>query len=358
MKKLFSRVVYSGRPEICLDVAQWASKKGMPVISLHPPVDNEVQPLLQGDRRALIIYGTQQEYLQREQSLVTIENAGIRDLIGLVELPDGKVCYEGNWYLPYLRMEPAYKRRFRWSKRSLLGDYYSLLSLWAEGFYHWFHDVLPRLETAIQHLPSNTKFVIGRDPEPWQLESLAAYGIGVDNLVEQREGEFTAVERLWFSTPLGHASFGSGKVVRRVGDRLVRHFADGLGQGVESIYVSRRNARSRRVVNESELENVLKSYGFQLIQCEDLSLREQIGTFSGARSIMGPHGAGLMNMIFCRRSNCNVWELTAQENTEPCYLVLSGQLGHKFKRLTGQIVSGSDGDMTMDSRIVEEELRS
>ena len=193
-----------------MDVAAWANKRGCLVKPLHPPVIDEVRPYVNDDRAAREEFTKHRDALERAQTLVTIEDATIRDAVGFVELPDGQICYEGNWWLPYLQNHPVYKRRFAPKRRRLSGNIYSLLSLWSSEFYHWFHDVLPRLETALPHLPLDTKFLINSNPTGWQLDSLIAFGIGSDRLEIQPDVAHTRVERLWFATPVGHSSFGSG----------------------------------------------------------------------------------------------------------------------------------------------------
>jgi capsular polysaccharide biosynthesis protein len=270
--------------------------------------------------------------LERAQTLVTIEGATIRDLVGFVELPDGQICYEGNWWLPYLRDHPAYKRRFALKRRRLSGNIYSLLSLWSSEFYHWFHDVLPRLETALPHLPIDTKFLINSNPTAWQLDSLIAFGIEPDRLRIQPDCVHTRVERLWFATPVGHSSLGSGLVTRRVANRLLRHFL-GDGSKYESrrrLYISRQKAAFRRIVNEGEVTPLLDAHGFETVLCEDLSLAEQGGLFARTAAIIGGHGAGLTNLMYCK-PNSFVGEIRTH-SVPPAYLVMARQLGMRFSR--------------------------
>jgi Glycosyltransferase 61 len=362
VRRSVSRLIHSARPEVCLDVAAWAKKRGCLVKLLHPPVIEEVGSYVKGDRVAEEEFATHRAVLERPQTLVTIEGASVRDLVGFVQLPDGQICYEGNWWLPYLRGHPAYKRRFA-LKRRLSGNIYSLLSLWAPEFYHWFHDVLPRLEMALPHIPADTRFLINSSPKAWQLDALAAYGIRPDRLEIQSDGAHTRVERLWFATPLGHSSLGSGLVIRRVANRLRRHF-DGNKSTQKShhrLYVSRAKAAFRRVINEKEISPSLKEHGFETVFCEDLSLAEQVKLFSKAPAVIGGHGAGLTNLIYCR-PNSFVGEIHI-DGVPPAYLVMSRQLGMRFSRFKAKTleIERSQVDMHADAtafrKWIEECLR-
>ena len=330
-----------------MDIAAWANRQGSAVKLLHPSVIDEVKPYVTDDRVAQEEFVKHQTYLERSQTLVTIERATIRDVVGFVELPDGQICYEGNWWLPYLKDHPAYKRRFAPTRRRLSGNIYSLLCLWAPEFYHWFHDVLPRLETALPHLPADTRFLINSNPKAWQLDSLTAFGIGPDRLEIQPGGMHTRVERLWFATPVGHSSLGSGAVIKRVANRLRRHFiGDDSRQGVNHrLYISRRKAALRRIVNESEIIPVLEGHGFEAVLCEDLSLREQVGLFAKTAAIIGGHGAGLTNLIYCMPGSF-VGEIHI-DGVPPAYLVMSRQLGMRFSRFKADILAIGRGQVDM-----------
>jgi Glycosyltransferase 61 len=322
-----------------MDVAAWANERDCLVKLLHPPVIDEVRPYVNADRLAREEFTKHRATLERAQTLVTIEGPTIRDVVGFVELPDGQVCYEGNWWLPYLQDHPAYKRRFALKRRRLSGNIFSLLGLWASEFYHWFHDVLPRLETALRHLPADTKFLINSNPKAWQLESLIAFGIGPDRLEIQPDGAHTRVERLWFATPVGHSSLGSGLVMRRVANSLRRHFIgdDSKHKSHHRVYISRRKASNRRIVNEGEISPLLKEHGFETVLCEDLSLAEQVRLFARTTATIGGHGAGLTNLMYCMPDSF-VGEIGV-EGVPPAYLVMSRQLGMRFSRFEANIVA-------------------
>ena len=356
-------LIFRARPEVCPDVAVWAKAHGIPVQELHPPVVNEIEPFISDDPVARQEFETHYAVLVRPQSLVVIEKAVVRDSVGFVELPDGKVCYEGNWWMPYLQNHPVYQRRFLKKRRQLAGNVYSLLCLWSAEFYHWFHDVLPRLEMALPHLPRDIKFLINEKPKEWQLHSLQAYGISPSQLEIQPAGVHTTAGRLWFATPVGHASLGSGRLIRQVAGRLNRFWGiTTAGCARRRIYISRRKAAMRRVVNEVEVEPILKEQGFEIVMCEELSLREQAGLFAEANVICGPHGAGLTNMIYAQNKRVQIWELTASRQTVPCYLVLSRQLGCEFRRPGGvEPADGMEGDMfwrgkAADFKVLNERL--
>lgn len=64
-------------------------------------------------------------------------------------------------------------------------------------------------------------------------------------------------------------------------------------------YLSRRDApRKRPMRNERELADALASRGHPELLMSELSLEDQVAAFARAESIVAPHGAGLVNLMF------------------------------------------------------------
>jgi capsular polysaccharide biosynthesis protein len=68
----------------------------------------------------------------------------------------------------------------------------------------------------------------------------------------------------------------------------------------QSVYISRRDAVSRPLINNAELEAQLLQSGFDIVATGELTLRAQIALFANAKIVVGQHGAGLINAIFCQ----------------------------------------------------------
>ena len=66
----------------------------------------------------------------------------------------------------------------------------------------------------------------------------------------------------------------------------------------EKVFISRKKAERRKIVNETEIESLLKEYGFKTVCFEDYSFYEQIAIMKNVKYLIGTHGAGLTNMMF------------------------------------------------------------
>lgn len=350
-----SNILDGARPEVCDDLALHAGKAGWDCREIHPPIADEIAGLVEGEQRAEEEFAYHRNYFDRPQSLVRIPWARVRDEIGLVFLPGGKVCYEGNWWYPYLLESPAYTSRFR-RKRTIEGHVFTLLSLWSATYYHWFHDVLPRLLNSLPYLPASTRFLVQNRLADYQLESLEALGIGRDRLIKQVNIGDSVVENLWFATPLGHSTFGGGSALQRVGQTLVGALvAPAVEEVSPFLYASRRQAKTRRVTNEAELEVILRDHGFRSVVLEEMPFREQVSLCNRVRILVGPHGAGLTNSLFMNKGGL-VGEI-AGPSVVPCYSVMSRQLGHEFHRLTAR-QPGQDADFNVCADLFRSLLRT
>ena len=70
-------------------------------------------------------------------------------------------------------------------------------------------------------------------------------------------------------------------------------------------YIDRSDSKSnhrhlRKILNEEEVKNFLKKRGFSILTLSDLSFIDQTKLFYNASEIVGLHGAGFANLIFCK----------------------------------------------------------
>jgi capsular polysaccharide biosynthesis protein len=101
------------------------------------------------------------------------------------------------------------------------------------------------------------------------------------------------------------------------------------------IYISRAFSDYRKIENEQEIIEVLKSRGFGIYCLENMSVKEQIDLFSNASIVLGAHGAGLSNIYFCPQ-NTMVCELFGQYYHNSSYSMLSNVLGLKYTYIVGK----------------------
>ena len=70
-------------------------------------------------------------------------------------------------------------------------------------------------------------------------------------------------------------------------------------QDSRRIFISRKDATQRKLLNEEDVFALLKPHGFVRYELERLSVTQQILLFHNAEIIISPQGTGLANCIFC-----------------------------------------------------------
>ncbi len=106
-------------------------------------------------------------------------------------------------------------------------------------------------------------------------------------------------------------------------------------QGKSKIYISRAFANYRKIENEDEIIDFLKSKGYGIYYLEKMSVVEQIKLFSNASIVLGLHGAGFSNVYFCPK-NATLFEFFTEHYHDSSFKVLTSVLGLKYHYMIGK----------------------
>lgn len=187
----------------------------------------------------------------------------------------------------------------------------SMVGLWSTSYFHWLVEYLPRLQ-FLQEIDRQqgrkSQLVVDASMPKWQVDSLRLMGYTPADLLPWN-GRASFVRNLVIPAyprrlcePDRRFSMVSPSALKWLRSTVTSHLpSTGSAQAAsfsERILISRGQAAGRRVVNEQELLNVLSKRGFVAYSLEDLSFEDQVRLFMGAKVVIGPHGAGLANMIF------------------------------------------------------------
>ena len=122
------------------------------------------------------------------------------------------------------------------------------------------------------------------------------------------------------------------------------------------VFLSRRDAARRRLLNEEEIFDRLKPYGFELVIPTTLSVAEQITVFSQAEIIVGPHGSGFANIVFAS-PQAKVIEIQSPDWNLGFYRSLAWLMGQRHRQISGfsqgVLDKPKEQDYVVDSRDVE-----
>ncbi len=171
--------------------------------------------------------------------------------------------------------------------------------------------------------------------------SLELLGVKHEECVTLLEGQFIS------RVPLMYTSAMSGRYMFQPSARLIALLdpyreaclrISGNKNLPKRFYVSRRDAAQRRsLTNEVELSRALQKHGYTLILLSELSLEDQTAVFAGAESIVAPHGAGLVNLMFAG-SNARLLEIMPEQYRSAHYFRLSQCRGMAYDEVCAQAV--------------------
>jgi capsular polysaccharide biosynthesis protein len=241
---------------------------------------------------------------------------GVQTVFGCADLP--------NHY-------SLHRRRFRipkhWNGTALLlgGDN-------GDNYYHWLMDTLPRWKMlqAANHVEYDYVLLHSRTAN-FQEEMLDQLKIPAAKRLRCSKNFVHQFDRLVVPS----MPYPLRQIAPWVCDWLRSFFPDQRG-GPERIYLSRRRARRRRLVNEAELESKLQSLGFISVLPEQMpSVAEQAKMFASAKCVVAPHGAGLTNMVFAPPDALLV-ELFHPDILRPTYKNLAAARGLRYTALIGE----------------------
>jgi len=103
------------------------------------------------------------------------------------------------------------------------------------------------------------------------------------------------------------------------------------GPAHRKLYVTRRNAKVRRLINEDKIADYLSKRGFEVVALERLSQPEQIKRFAEAQVVVAQHGAGLTNLLYARETS--VLEIMSDRDKLIFYRLISESLGFPHMQL-------------------------
>jgi capsular polysaccharide biosynthesis protein len=162
------------------------------------------------------------------------------------------------------------------------------------GYYHWLLEALPSALHSYAVEP-DASLLVGNHPAPY-VEQALEMPVSASRVV--RSNEPVRISSLVLCAINPFSGFVPPEDIDVLRQTFLSAFAEPM-QASRDIYVSRRG-NSRSPANEHELERAFAAIGFDIVHAHQLTFAEQVRTFSEARAIAGPHGAGLANQVWGR----------------------------------------------------------
>tara|TARA_Y100001970_G_C14216487_1_gene849973 strand:- start:31 stop:1125 length:1095 start_codon:yes stop_codon:yes gene_type:complete len=179
-----------------------------------------------------------------------------------------------------------------------------------DKYFHWLFDVLPRLEICNDFLDYN-KFDYYLVPDykfSYQIETLKLLGISSEKIINSSKIKHLTSSEIYVTD---HPN------VKKEYDQLIWQpplwtinwlrevFINKTQKKVfpEKFYIDRSDTDStnRTINNEDEVKETLKKKGYEFIKISELDYLDEVCLFNSAKEIVGLHGSGLSNLVYCNK---------------------------------------------------------
>ena len=236
-------------------------------------------------------------------------------------------------------------------------------------FFHFLFDDLPTLdlvERAGMKLAEFDHILLENHGQPYANAVIDQLAIPRGKIVDPREHPHLLCESLTGpSFPANHSQWRS--------EFLRRAFENCRAESPVSsrrIFIMRKMARGRHLVNEEELMPILRRHGFVMLEMDKFPFAEQIAIFRQAEVIAGPAGAAFTLLNFCRPGTkvlsmmgetdrtggalMKVWDMVSAFNGLEFYLLCSGSPNLHMNALTAHY----SADLMPDVKLFEQMIES
>ena len=241
-----------------------------------------------------------------------------------------------DWHEPPVRHPLLSAPRFP-AARPLPGLRLSLVTLSAEGFWHFLIEALPKLHLAAPWLDRIDHVLVNGLAPPWKQRWMGRAGIGPDRIIWVEGLSHYACEQLLFTPPLVADCLPTPWAVAALREVLL--VPNTLGRPTRRIWAARSDAATRRPVWERELASQL--VGWECVEFSQLSPDAVIALCGNAAVLAGPHGANLANAVFLPR-NATIVEIVPPGPAKPLFHRLAAAAALGYSQLTADFSSAAD----------------
>ena len=193
---------------------------------------------------------------------------------------------------------------------------------WSHGYHHWFSDALPKIYLLNKSMP-DIQFIIPADYKkiPFIRESLINLEVDFSYGASNR---LTKVDQAFVMSSVAPSGNYNPSIMQEIRDFLFQNKKRPAPHKL--IYISRENAPRRKIINETELRDLLIKYGFEILSFEKISWKDQIEICHETKFLISLHGAGLTNMLFMQEKTSVLEFRKISDSRNNCYFSLASAM--------------------------------
>jgi capsular polysaccharide biosynthesis protein/tetratricopeptide (TPR) repeat protein len=207
-------------------------------------------------------------------------------------------------------------------------------------YFHWLFDIVPRFDllrrSGIEL--EQIDFFLVSSQMAFQREMLELLGIPQTKILETHKHLHIQAHQLVIPSYPSTPAWMTKRACHWLQKLILSSPSSNPGT-YDRLYITREQASTRRIINESEVIAFLQPLGFQPVVLESLSVREQGRLLASANVVISAHGGGLTNLTFCQPGT-TVIEIFSPNFVYPCYWLICNLLNLDYYYLTGTVPGG------------------
>lgn len=287
--------------------------------------------------------------------VATVPNGRVLSFSGSVITPDDKLLADVSVeFISDLKFHSVFNKLKLPVAEKINGTVAVLAATGGETFYHFMFDVLPRIYLIEQSgidLDEIDYFLVNSYQMSFHQEMLDLWGISVGKIIESCKYPHIKADKLvvpslpsivgnptnWVCEFL-RKKFLQEKVEYRCSWEKAESkmpVKSTRSYSQTRLYISRSQAKVRRVLNEDKVLKIAVKFGFESIVLENLSVASQVQLFASAKVIIAPHGAGLSNLVYCEPQT-KIIEIFSPNYVNIMYWCISNILNLDYYYLMGE----------------------
>lgn len=226
---------------------------------------------------------------------------------------------------------------------------------WSSNYFHWITEVLPKVFNLKKRLKRFCVMLPSDYTKEFQIASLKLLNVPYINF----DGIAFLNEVYLPDRQAPYSAHYNPLILKELSQemKLATDLTVNFGP---NIYITRRNAIIRKILNEEDVISILKSSGFAIVDFEDFTFDQQISISHHAKFVVSIHGAGLTNIVFCNPGTAIMEFSLENQSLDKCYFTLSDACDLNYYYQFCKSVNNSNdyhsSDLIVDLKLLNENL--
>jgi hypothetical protein len=201
----------------------------------------------------------------------------------------------------------------------------TVINEWSNNYFHWITEVLPKIIYLKENFSEIDILLPRQYVSEYQISSLKLLGVSIRKIKK-----LAFVNNLILpSRQAPYPAHYNPKYLSMLTNTILCNTTLNISLG-RRLFVTRKTASCRKIQNEEEVKIVVGKYGFAIVDFAEYQFEQQVSISRSADIIMGIHGAGLTNILFCKEG-ATVFEFSIEnQSLDKCYYALSDACGLNY----------------------------